>query len=71
MARADIIDTAYLLRREGVEIVKSKDGRFPSFLILRPSQRLIANATQIVERINGQRRERFVTQVGNCMVYWF
>ncbi|MGY6773579.1 hypothetical protein [Gallibacterium sp. ZY190522] len=71
MARADIIDTAYALRREGVEIVKSKDGRFPSFLILRPSQRLIANATQIVEKINGQRRERFVTQVGNCMVYWF
>lgn len=24
-----------------MEIVKSKDGRFPSFLILRPSQRLI------------------------------
>ncbi|WP_017805657.1 hypothetical protein [Avibacterium paragallinarum] len=71
MARADIIDTAYLLRREGVEIVTSKDGRFPSFLILRPSKRLMASATQIVEKINGQRRERFITKVGNCTVYWF
>ncbi|WP_410685667.1 hypothetical protein [Avibacterium paragallinarum] len=71
MARADIIDTAYALRREGVEIVKSKDGRFPSFLILRPSKRLMAQATQIVEKINGQRRERFVARLGNCNVYWF
>lgn len=71
MARADILNTAYALRREGVEIVTSKDGRFPSFLILRPSKRLMAGATQIVERINGQRRERFITQVGNCMVYWY
>lgn len=68
MARADIIDTAYALRREGVELWNQKDGRFPSFLILRPSQRLIANATQIVGRINRRHRDGLCTRVGNCTV---
>lgn len=71
MARADILNTAYALRREGVEIVTSKDGRFPSFLILNPSKRLKDNAVKLVETVQGQRRERFITRQGNCAVYWY
>ncbi|PJG83792.1 hypothetical protein [Caviibacterium pharyngocola] len=71
MARQDIIDTAYALRREGVEIVQSKDGRFPQFLILRPSKRLMAKAVKLTERINGKRRERFVAMQGKCAVFWY
>lgn len=71
MARADIMQTAYALRREGVEIISSKDGRFPSFIILKPNEKLKKSAVKLVENINGTRRERYVARQGNCSLYWW
>lgn len=69
--RGDILDVAYALRREGVEIIRTKDGRFPTVVVLKPSYRLMKNAVKLTERINGQSQERFVVRQGNCSVTWF
>ncbi|UZU44710.1 hypothetical protein ORU98_04515 [Pasteurella multocida] len=32
---------AYALRREGVQVLRIKNGRFPTMIILNPSERII------------------------------
>ncbi|WP_109859549.1 hypothetical protein [Aggregatibacter segnis] len=61
---------AYALRREGVQIVESKDGRFPKMVILNPSRRLKAKGVKMTTFINGVHIERTVATEQGVMVYW-
>lgn len=69
--RQDILDVAYALRREGVEIIRTQDGRFPSVVVLKPSHRLMQKAVKVTETLYGKRQERFLVREGNCTVSWF
>ncbi len=68
--REEMMRVAYALRKEGVEIIRSADGRFPRFLIKKPSKNLLRKAVEITECRNGVRAKRFAARVENCTVYW-
>ncbi|WP_281704122.1 hypothetical protein [Aggregatibacter kilianii] len=61
---------AYALRREGVQIVESKDGRFPKMVILNPSRRLKAKGVKMTTFRNGVHIVRNVADEQGVMVYW-
>ena len=58
------------LRREGVQIVESKDGRFPKMVILNPSRRLQEKGVQMTTVKNGVHIVRNVANEQGVMVYW-
>lgn len=68
--REEIMRIAYALRREGVEIIRSKDGRFPKFLIKKPSKRLLHKAVEITECKGGVRSKRYIAREENCLICW-
>ena len=61
---------AYALRREGVQIVESKDGRFPRMVIWNPSRRLQEKGVQMTTVKNGAHIVRNVANEQGVMVYW-
>ena len=61
---------AYALRREGVQIVESKDGRFPRMIILNPSRRLQAKSVQMTTYNNGVTRVRNMATEQGVTLYW-
>ncbi|MCQ9121287.1 hypothetical protein BKG95_10330 [Rodentibacter pneumotropicus] len=61
---------AYALRREGVQIVASQDGRFPRMVILNPSHRLMQKAVQMTTYKNGVRTVRNMATEQGVTVYW-
>ncbi|THA10465.1 hypothetical protein [Rodentibacter pneumotropicus] len=61
---------AYVLRREGVQIVESKDGRFPRMVILNPSRRLKQKSVQMTTYKNGVRTVRNMANEQGVTLYW-
>lgn len=68
--RDQMIRVAYALRREGVQIIKSKDGPFPTMVVLNPSERLKRKGFEIVTVKNGERTVRHCATEQGVQVYW-
>ncbi|OOF59324.1 hypothetical protein [Rodentibacter myodis] len=68
--REQMIRVAYALRREGVQIVESKDGRFPMMVVMNPSRRLKQKSVQMTTYSQGVRRVRNVADEQGVTVYW-
>ncbi|EGP03041.1 TPA: hypothetical protein QB641_000822 [Pasteurella multocida] len=61
---------AYALRREGVQVLRIKDGRFPTMIILNPSERMIKKSIEMRVNKNGQRETRYFADEQGVGVYW-
>ena len=68
--RDQMIRVAYALRREGVQIVESKDGRFPRMVILNPSRRLQEKGVQMTTYNNGAHIVRNMATEQGVTLYW-
>ncbi|HDR1196586.1 hypothetical protein [Pasteurella multocida] len=61
---------AYALRREGVQVLRIKDGRFPTMIILNPSERIIKKSVEVRVNNNGQRMTKYVANEQGVSLYW-
>ncbi|HDR0674161.1 hypothetical protein K7G92_000698 [Pasteurella canis] len=61
---------AYALRREGVQVLRIKEGRFPTMIILNPSERMIKKSIEMRVNKNGQRETRYFADEQGVGVYW-
>lgn len=61
---------AYALRREGVQVLRIKDGRFPTMIILNPSERIIKKSVEMRVNKNGERMTKYVANEQGVSLYW-
>ncbi|HDR1252731.1 TPA: hypothetical protein QB269_000951 [Pasteurella multocida] len=61
---------AYALRREGVQVWRIKDGRFPTMIILNPSERIIKKSVEMRVNKNGERMTKYVATEQGVNLYW-
>lgn len=69
-ARKAILDVAYALRREGVKIIKSNASRYPTMIVLCPSERLRAKSVEVKTKCNGIEQTWNVANESGVSVYW-
>ncbi len=65
-----LITVAYALRREGVKVVRVKNGRFPTMIILNPSERIIKKSVEMRVNKNGERTTKYVANEQGVNLYW-
>ncbi|MFP4732926.1 hypothetical protein [Pasteurella multocida] len=58
---------AYALRREGVQVLRM---RFPTMIILNPSERIIKKSVEVRVNNNGQRMTKYVANEQGVSLYW-
>ncbi|HEH9717239.1 TPA: hypothetical protein SIC70_002144 [Pasteurella multocida] len=61
---------AYALRREGVQVLRIKGGRFPTMIILNPSERIIKKSVEMRVNKNGERMTKYVANEQGVSLYW-
>lgn len=61
---------AYALRREGVQVLRIKEGRFPTMIILNPSERIIKKSVEMRVNKNGERMTKYVATEQGVNLYW-
>lgn len=68
--RDKLITLAYALRREGIKILKIKEGRFPTMLILNPSERIVQKSVEIRVRNQGRHETKYAAIEQGVSLYW-
>lgn len=68
--RDALLRVAFALRREGVKVLRVKEGRFPTMIILNPSDRIVKKSVEVRVKNQGKSETKFVALEQGVSLYW-